>query len=94
MEYLMAMQVADNFQQLTKELVGVFAVLEIVGMVGNTLCKCLAIDILHQNAIVGKRDISDKIGMLQTIARLKLLAEGFLIADVAGKLLFQPFQEM
>ena len=63
-------------------------------MVGKALCECLAVDILHQDTIVRKGNITDKTGMFQTIACLKLLAKGFLIAYVIGKLWLQLLQEV
>ena len=63
-------------------------------MVREALSKRLTIDVFHQDAIVIQRNIADEVRMLQTIARLKLFAKGFLVSDVVGILWFQPFQEV
>lgn len=90
----MAVQIGDDIQQLTNELVGVLPILEIVWITGEPLRERLTVDVFHQYAIVRKRYIADEVGMFQPIARLKLLAEGLLVADIVGKLWLQPFQEM
>ena len=90
----MTVQIAYNIQQLTQELVCVFLILEIVRMVQKMLRERLTIDVFHQDAVIRKGDITDEVGMLETIARLKLFTKGFLISDVVNKLWFQAFQEV
>ena len=63
-EHLMAVQIAYDIQQLAQELVGIFLILKIVGMAGKSLCECLAVDVLHQDAVVSQGDIADEVGML------------------------------
>ena len=89
----MAVQTGHGIQQLVQELIGVLLG-EIFWMCGYPLAKCLAVDILHQYAVICQRDIAHEVGVLQPIARLKLLTKSFLIADVSCKLRLQPFQEV
>ena len=93
-QHLMVVQITNCIEQLREEFVCVFLVLEIVGIVAEQVGKCLAIDILHQYSFIGGRDIPDEMRMFQTIACLKLLAECFLVADVAAVFWFQSFEEM
>ena len=94
MKHLMAVQIAECIQQLTDELVCMFPIPKIVGICSKPMGKGLAIDILHQNAIMVEREVAHQVWMLQTIARLKLLAKSLLVSDVASIFGFQPLQEM
>ena len=94
MEHLVAVQITDDIQQLVDELVRILSIVEIIWLTGKALGECLTIDVLYQYAIVGVRDVSDQMGMLQTIARLELFTEGLLITNVVGILLFQTLQEV
>jgi hypothetical protein len=57
-EHLMAMQIVQDGQQLTKEFVSVLPLSEVVGLRGKALRKWLTIDILHQDAIVAHGDVA------------------------------------
>ena len=94
MEHLVAVQITDDIQQLVDEFVRILSVVEIIRLTGKALGECLTINVFHQYAIIGVRNVSDKMGMLQTIARFELFTEGLLITDVIGILLFQTFQEV
>ena len=94
MEHLMAVEIAENSQELTDQFIGILLILEILRIVSEPLRKGLSIHILHHDFIIIKRDIAHQVRMLQSIARLKFLAKCLLIADVSSVFRFQPFQEM
>ena len=91
---LMAVQIANDAEQLLQKTVGVLAMGEIVGMMFDKLVERLAVDIVHQDAVVGLGRIAYQMRMVERIARLKLLLKSSHILRMGAQQGLQPFQEV
>ena len=63
-------------------------------MMLGKLAECLAVYIIHHDAVVGLRQVANQVRVVERIARLKLLLQGGHILRMGAQLGLQPFQAM